>query len=257
MSEYYNTNTCIVVDDHIASHNVLRHYINLQGNLVLREAFLNPLDALDYLRSNRIDIIFLDVDMPEMNGMDFLCVIENDTVYNYPAVVLSTAHTQYALPALKKSRYTKGFLQKPYKYDDFIDTISKIKSFTVLEESILSKKVRVNQNDYIFIKVRANGRDQYERVNKDDIFYIQGGANYPAVYTESNRLLTRTTLHELEQNMIDIMVRVHRSYLVNTNHIKSVHSNVVVLGNAVNIPVGQSYRENLVRLLSEQDQSLS
>ena len=232
------------MDDQESAHKLLERFIDLQSDFVLEEKFTNPFDALNYLKSNKVDVVFLDVDMPELSGMDFLSIIESSTEYGIPATVLTTGHTEMALPALQRSTLTRGFLAKPFGYDEFKSTIDKLKKLTTLERTL--SNAGGYQNGSTFIKVSTGGQsNKYEKITSEEIYFIKGGANYPSIYTADHHFVTRSTLFELEEVFRGHLIQVHRSYLVNPHYITFVQARSVTVGTEYDIPLGPSYRKKL------------
>ncbi len=141
----------IIVEDNTGAVEVLEKYLSLNEDTHLVQSFSSPLSALTFLKKNGIDLIFLDVDMPEMHGMDFITLIENSLQYGAPYIILTTAHMHYALPALEQSRYVRGFLTKPFEYSKFLSAIKKFKATAVMQETIEPSPLTSN---HLFIKVK-------------------------------------------------------------------------------------------------------
>lgn len=238
---------CIVIDDNFAAIDLLSHYLEINESTTLVESFHSPIEALSFLSKCQIDLIFLDIDMPEMNGMDFLTIIESDLKYGRPAVVITTAHSDYALPALETSRYTRGFLRKPFAYNKLLSTLEKIRVSTTLES-----KISIPDNDeenFLFVKTILQSRKaKYLKIQKSDVIYIEGGANYPTLYTHSQAILIRSTLNNLSYKLKDQLIRVHKSFLVNKRFIKEITSHFLLLENEKQIPISPSYRTKLIEL---------
>ncbi|MEQ9440984.1 MAG: LytTR family DNA-binding domain-containing protein [Cyclobacteriaceae bacterium] len=250
---------CLIVDDNVAAIDSLTYYLGQCDETVLVKSFVDPLFALSFLSESscQIDLLFLDVDMPSLNGMDFLSIIENGLKYGNPAVVLTTAHASYALPALENSKYTRGFLCKPFGYQRFLSMLEKVKSSTKLDTVLKRSSPKADDKDYLLVKDHGQRETRHIKIVKSDITHIKGGANYPTVYTLDSAFLVRITLIDLSEKLKEYMVRVHKSYLVNLSLIDSIYTHTLYLVNGVEIPLSISHRASLMNALSKANETLS
>ncbi|MGB3586038.1 MAG: response regulator, partial [Tunicatimonas sp.] len=148
---------CIIIDDNPSTFTIIDNYIRLLNGFTIDRTFTSPLEGLSFLKENVIDLLFLDIDMPEINGMDLLNLIEKTSQYGTPAVILTTAHTEVALPALRSSKFTRGILCKPFSYDDFLVTLEKIRSITQFDRVLhINQELSENSENFLFVKTKAN-----------------------------------------------------------------------------------------------------
>ncbi len=236
----------LVIDDNVAAIDVLTNYIQLCNETLLVKSFVDPISAISFLSESncQIDLLFLDVDMPGLNGMDFLSIIENDMKYGSPAVVLTTAHPKYALPALETSKYTRGFLCKPFGYRKFLATLEKIKSQTTLDTNLIGSLSR----QPLILKRRR----EKVVINLNEILYISGSRNSVIVTLKNGRdERFYMAFHKIEKFLPkEQFVRIHKSYIVAISEITSMGRDSIKLQDmSIVFPIGDSYRGNVNQLM--------
>ncbi|SDK39346.1 two component transcriptional regulator, LytTR family [Pedobacter sp. ok626] len=223
---------CIIVDDEPAAHYVLVNYINQNPLLELTYQCYNAIEALNILRSNTIDLMFLDIDMPEISGLELL-----QTLKNIPRTILTTAYSEFALESYEYG--VIDYLLKPIYYPRFVKSIERFLAMDTVEklETTAGKSIAVKV-DSVVIDLPVN-----------DILYAQSYGNYVKIFTADKSLLASITTNQLE-NMLpqDHFVRVHKSYIVAVGKIAQVERDNIILNNE-KIPVGITYRRNLSRFL--------
>lgn len=223
---------CIIVDDEPAAHYVLVNYISQNPLLELTYQCYNAIEALNILRSNTIDLMFLDIDMPEISGLELL-----QTLKNIPRTILTTAYSEFALESYEYG--VIDYLLKPIYYPRFVKSIERFLAMDAVEkpETTAGKSIAVKV-DSVVIELPVN-----------DILYAQSYGNYVKIFTPDKSLLASITTNQLE-NMLpqDHFVRVHKSYIVAVGKIAQVERDNIILNNE-KIPVGITYRRNLSRFL--------
>lgn len=241
----------IIVDDHAPSRNILASYIEKTEGIALLRSFEEPLSALNYLQLNQhVNLIFLDIEMPELSGMDVLHQIEHNEVYGHPMVILTSGHSKYAVPAFKFD-IAIGFLEKVYTYGDFMDNIHKAmrlmpylqhkKSITTHDEAVAVNK------DFMFIRTYINCREKFRRVQFDQILYIKGERNYITIHLTTGHFMVRFKLLDIE-NLLEKnnFVRIHKSYIINYQRVDFIDQTHVQLDNKEVLPISNTYRKNLI-----------
>ena len=220
---------CIIVDDEPAAHYVLVNYIKQNPQLELVKQCYNGIEAMHYLRENKIDLMFLDIDMPEITGLELLKIIPTQ-----PKTILTTAYSEFALES-----YDYGvidYLLKPIYFPRFLKAVDRFFSMD------LSEKVNEDTiENTITIKV-----DGYPlEVELDKILYAQSFGNYVKLHTSTRIHLASMTTNELEKSLPNgLFMRIHKSYIVALNKIESIEKDVVVIKN-VKLPVGITYKREL------------
>ncbi|MBV8390043.1 MAG: response regulator transcription factor [Mucilaginibacter sp.] len=209
---------CIVVDDEPMARKLLQEYIEETGFLTLTGTAENPLKAIPLLKTNDIDLIFLDVNMPKMSGMDFL-----KSATNLPMIIMTTAYGQYALEGYEMA--VVDYLVKPFSLERFIKACQKALDLKVLHSR---KELPDKANpDYIYVKYN----NKIERVIYDELLYIEAMANYITLYTVSGKLVVYLTIKGiLEKLPRQTFIQVHKSIIVNADKIKSIEGNLLHIG---------------------------
>lgn len=221
---------CIIIDDEPVAHYVLVSHIEKNANLTLVAQFYNAVDAMNYLRNNPVDLLFLDIDMPEVSGIDLL-----KSLSNVPSTILTTAHSQYALES-----YDYGvidYLLKPISLPRFIKAIDRFLPLHQKNESFEPQEIT--------IKVDGNNIT----LDTNNIDYIQSYGNYVKVFTSQKIYVVSTTTQEILAGLPSTtFMRIHKSYIVNMNKIGTHTENEVTI-NDNKLPLGITFkREFLERM---------
>lgn len=221
--------SCIIIEDQAPAQRVLKKYISDIGSLELKETFSDAIQALDYLKVNAVDLIFLDIHLPKISGIDFL-----KTLPHPPAVILTTAFSDYAVQSYELN--VVDYLLKPFSFERFASAVSKV---DVSTEHQLIK----NSLDF-FIK---SGYD-YIKTNSDDVLYIQSDMDYTELHlSDEKKLLSNDTLSSWEEKLNSFQfIRVHKSYLVNLSKVLKVSGNQITLENNAAIPIGRAYKDGFL-----------
>jgi len=229
--------SCMIIDDEELSRDLLENFIGRVGHLTLQGKYRNPLEALPVLNSESVDIIFLDIQMPEMTGIDFL-----KTLSKTPAVIFTTAYDRYALEGYALS--VIDYLLKPFSFTRFLQAVNK-----ATEQIELRYKASLNtapppsdsknQQDYLLI----NADHKLHRLFLKDILYIQSLKEYVVYFTEESKIMALGSLKSLVEKLpsADFM-QVHKSYIVAKNKVKSLDGNQLDMGD-IKLPIGGSYRK--------------
>lgn len=226
---------CMIIDDEPASHYVLQNYIEKNAHLHLVKQCYNAVEAIDYIRLHPVDLIFLDIDMPQMSGIEFL-----ETLPQAPKTILTTAHSHYALKS-----YDYGvvdYLLKPISFPRFIKAVERFLSFYISRESVQPPLA-------IQLKI---GKDQIE-IQQDTIDYIQSYGNYVKVFTSDKVHIVTTTTQEIVSLLAaQKFLRIHKSYVVNLTKITAYTEQEVSIKD-VQIPIGITYKRALYNRLDQVD----
>jgi DNA-binding LytR/AlgR family response regulator len=222
---------CYVVDDEYHSVEMLITYIEQTEGLELRGFSTNPLTALNEVTgANPPDITFLDVEMPELSGMDFAGLVNL-----YTTVIFTTSFREFALEAFEKEAF--DFLLKPISYARFRKCIQRVQRSAV--QKIQPKE---DQRDSFFVKSETKGK--MIKVIIDDIIYIEGAQNYIKIHLTSGDLMPYLTISEIEQYLpAQQFSRIHQSFIINNDRIKAVEQTRVTLENNTSLSLGRFYKE--------------
>ena len=220
---------CIIIDDEPIARKVLQEFIEEIDYLELTGQAGNPLKAMSLLNNNDIDIIFLDINMPKINGIDFL---KNSKIN--ANIIMTTAYPEYAVEAYGLD--VLDYLVKPIAFDRFLKACNKAKETRELKKIT---PARLNKtNDHFFIKCD----NQIEKVFYHDLMYAEAMLNYVMLYTNSKKMMVYITIKSLEEQLpADIFIKVHKSFIVNINKIKSIEGSVLNIG-GTKISISQNLR---------------
>jgi DNA-binding LytR/AlgR family response regulator len=227
---------CIIVEDEVLAQDVLKSHLAHLGSLELVGIYRNALEAEAALASQEVDIMFLDIRLPGMTGLQFLSGLKDS-----PLVVLTTAYAEYALESYEFN--VIDYLLKPISFERFSRAVGKILDNRLF--SAAAKEADPFSGDHIFI--RSNSK--FFRVNFSEILYVQGSRDYLKIHTPDYSLITHQTMNDLERSLpARQFIRVHKSYIVALRHIRSIYGNSIELGKTT-IPIGVSYKDAVMNLI--------
>lgn len=231
---------CIAVDDEPMALEKLRTYIERVPYLELVGLCTGTYEAMNILSSEKVDAMFIDINMPDVNGLEFV-----KTLADPPLTVFTTAYSEYAVDSYKVRAV--DYLLKPFGFADFQTAASNIqKHFSLLHpnaDSDSAKLPEVHDKNIIFLKVDY----RYVRVELDDIIYVEGMNEYLKIHQRNeDPLLTHTTFKQIKSYLPDTFIQIHRSYVVNMRHVKEVERSLVQMSNGVHLPVSESYKDAFV-----------
>jgi two-component system response regulator LytT len=230
---------CLAVDDEAYASAIIAGYIEKTPFLELVGTMTNPFDAIHLVQSGQVDLVFLDIQMPELTGIQFLKICGSNC-----KVILTTAYEQYAMEGFEHD--VIDYLLKPVPYERFYKSVQKARFMiertpVPVQEMVKPDKPANLVNDYLFIK--GDSKNKFVKVNLKDILYIEGLKNYVSVYTADERLITYQSLREFESQLPDNQfIRVHKSYIVSFSHINIVDGNSLFINKQL-LPIGETYKE--------------
>jgi DNA-binding LytR/AlgR family response regulator len=226
---------CIAVDDEPKALDVISIHAAKAPEIDLIATFTNPEQALTFLKENFVDLVFLDINMPGVSGLQFV-----ERLQSKPYIVFTTAYSEYAIDSYNFEAI--DYLLKPIEFDRFYRAIGKVKKQiqlnSIQQDSLLSK--------FIFIK------DGYKQIKVciEDILYIQSEGNYLNIVTNSEKVLARMTFQGLMEKLPrNFFFRVHNSFVVNFSHIQKIEDNHVFIQD-LKIPIGIKYKENILNFIN-------
>lgn len=221
----------MVVDDEPLAISLLENYVRKIPFLELVFSTENPIEALDYIQNNEADLVFLDIQMPELTGINFMKIVGDKLKY-----ILTTAYSEYALEGYEHN--IVDYLLKPISFERFYQSSLKAQErFSFVENKV---------DSHFFVK--SSG--QQHRINFEDILYIESIKDYVNIKTANQEYIVLDTLKSLEQQLSEwSFVRIHKSFIINTNQIKSISAKKVNLFSEKEIPIGDMYRENFLKKL--------
>jgi len=230
----------ITIDDEPLALQLLSGYVEKTPFLELTGSFDNPLDAMDYLSGNEVDLIVLDIQMPDLTGIEFARVQDSKA-----KLIFTTAYEKYALEGFKLNAI--DYLLKPYSYQEFLTAVNKAKKQIELEQGAATS-VEAN-NQFLFLKSEYKIR----RINFNDILYIEGMKDYVKVYLahEEKPVLSISSVKAVEEKLpTEHFMRVHRSFIVNLDKIEVIERSRIVFGKTY-IPVSDQYKDKFQEFLNQ------
>jgi len=227
---------CLVVDDDEFSRTIVKQFIERTPNLKLIAECEDAIEVFGILQKNQIDIAFLDVEMPEMSGIDLVKALKN-----LPQVVLITSRAKYAVEAFEHS--VTDYLVKPVKYVRFLKAVEKARN------NLYSKPVSTEETDenkdYVFIKSDS----KIVRLHLDEIHFVEALSDYVVLNTRQKKHIMHGTMKSMVQKLGEQFIRVHRSFIVNKNKIETIEDTKVVMPTKI-IPIGASYKNKFLEQLN-------
>lgn len=231
--------TCYVIDDDLHAAEAIVKYIAKTPGLCLQGMQTNPLLALEEIRTSKMpDIVFLDVEMPELSGLDIADILGSKTI-----IIFITAYADFALNAYQKDVF--DFLLKPVSFDKFTKSVTKIYRFLDLERKVTPLK----EDDHIYINPGVKGK--IIPIALGNINYIEALDNYVRIHCKDSKVITYLTMKEIISTLPENkFLRIHRSYIVNLDQINMIDGNQVILNNNIKLPFGISYKEEFMSKIS-------
>ncbi len=227
--------SCIIVDDNAQAIKVLERYIEKTPFLDRLASFTEPVAALSFLQESPVDLIFSDIEMPDLSGIELLKIVGHRS-----RIILSTGYSEYALQGYEHN--VVDYLMKPVSFERFLKAVQKV----LTPSPAVNQLKTVGEEDFILIKTETKGK--LRKVATGDIHCIEGLRNYVSIYTQDERIIALLNIKDLEEKLASTrFLRVHRSYMVATDRISAIEGNQIVLKDATSfqgtVPLGATYRE--------------
>jgi len=230
--------SCIIIEDQYPARRILQKYINDIDLLELKGIFTNALSALEFLKVNQVDLLFLDIHLPKLSGIDFLSVLSQR-----PFVILTTAFPDYAVQGYELD--VVDYLLKPFSFERFLKAVLKVdRRISNVEQNI---EIPGKKADSILVKVA------YDRVKIiiNDISHIKSDGDYTHIFCREKKYHVSYSLkYWLERLPSNQFIQIHRSYIINIHQVEKVSSNSVEI-NSIGIPLGRVYKKNFLKKYSE------
>lgn len=219
---------CIAVDDEPLALTIISEYARKIPFITLEKGFTNAAEALIYLQTEKPELVFLDIQMPEIKGVDFARMIQWKT-----AVIFTTAYSQYAIESYNLDAI--DYLLKPIPFERFLQAVNKASRYLQTDTNVTPAE----EKNFLFVKSGYKS----VKINFDDILYIEGLKEYVTIYTKNQKVLKLDTLKNLEVVLPkNHFIRVHKSYIVNLIHVKASFGNTLEF-NDKQIPIGRAFKE--------------
>lgn len=227
----------IAVDDEPHALTILEQYASKLPNIEMLATFQSPLKALPYLEENEVDLLFLDIQMPELTGLQFLNILQKK-----PRVILTTAYSDYALEGYEYN--VADYLLKPFSFERFIKAVQKINLTPTPVIKVTNEQTEVPASNKKTIFIKGDAKNKFYQIEKSEITFIEGMRNYVSIYQKNGeRIVTLQNMKSLEEQLESAsFLRIHKSYLVNMNQVEMVEGNSVKIAGK-QLPIGGSYRK--------------
>ncbi|PYF68410.1 LytR/AlgR family response regulator transcription factor [Pedobacter nutrimenti] len=231
---------CLIVDDEPLAADILEKYIGQLDNLQLSGKCANALDALIYLQTNKVDLLFLDIQMPKLSGLDFL-----KTLNKRPKVILTTAFRDYAVEGFELN--VLDYLVKPIPFERFLIAVNKYHGEEPSIPSLISSPVQaISKDAFLYLK----SDKKMVKVFLREILYIESLKDYVRVKTVHKEIITHQRITYLEEKLPDEkFLRIHRSFIISLDHIRSFNSSSIEIDH-FELPIGRQYKTEVLKVLS-------
>lgn len=232
---------CIIVDDEPNAIDILKRYVMQTPFLQLLETFRNPMKAISFMQDHSVDLIFLDINMPNLSGIQFIKTLEKK-----PLIILTTAYSEYAVESYELN--VTDYLVKPIEFERFLKAGNKANELLKSKskrDTLKHSTTIPNSHDYILLKSGS----LTHKVAMEDILFIEKEENYLAFNTTYKKILVRGNMNDVfEYVSTSLFCRIHKSFVIAIKHISTIEIHQVVIGK-YKIPIGGNYREELMEKL--------
>ena len=231
--------SCIIIEDQAPAQRILKKYIGDVEQLELKDTFGNALAALEYLKTNPVDLLFLDIHLPKLSGIDFLTILTPK-----PKVILTTAFPDYALKGYELN--VTDYLLKPFSFERFFKAVSKViyreELVQIVTPPITTENTATTAN-FLFVK---SGVD-FQKIEIPTIQFIKSLGDYTQVFTRDRKhIITQPLKYWIERLPAEYFCQIHKSCVINVPHIQKVSGSQVYIGKEV-LPIGRTFRENFFK----------
>jgi DNA-binding LytR/AlgR family response regulator len=228
--------SCIIVDDEPVARKILHEFVEQVPFLDLQGKFENATKAQSFLGNNEVDIVFLDIEMPKVSGLQMLQTMHIDSL-----VILTTAFPQYALEGYELDII--DYLLKPFAFNRFHKAVQKAREYYQMKNNAVTHLTP----SYIFIKIDK----RIEKIELNDILYAESVCNYVSVHTATKKIIAYLTMKSLESQLpASDFIKIHQSYLVNCSKIEAIEGNEIKLS-SISLPISRNYRETVMKIIHQ------
>ena len=231
--------TCIIVDDEPPAIRLLEKYVEKISFLRIEKTFTKPLEALTFLESSPVDLVFLDIQMPNITGIQLSKIIKEDI-----HVIFTTAYPDFALESYNVS--AMDYLLKPIEFERFYKAVKKL---VPKSESVMVN--HSNESDFMFLK--TDGKNKFTKVLFSEIQFFQGLKNYVSLQLKEEQIITYNTLKHFSETLPQKdFIQIHKSYIVSIKHIDRIENDAVWIGET-QLPIGNTYRKNFFEKINQRE----
>ena len=231
---------CIIVEDEKAAQDVIISFLSRVPWVSLVGTFDDGLSALEFLKNNEPDLIFLDIQIPGLSGVDFLKIIEKKS-----QIIITSAYSQYALEAFELD--VRDYLMKPFAFERFLKAVNKISTRPEPSQIHQMADIQSMTNSFAFFNVNK----RMVRVQFSDILYVESMREYISINTGKERVITKMGIGEMEKTLGEGFVRIHRSFIANATKVTSYTADEVFI-DKISLPIGPNYKQSVESLFGKQ-----
>lgn len=229
---------CLIIDDEPLARQLIHEHVNKVPGFEVAGECSSAMEAMAFLRAKHVDLIFLDIQMPQITGLDFL-----RTLTKRPKVIITSAYREYAIDGFDLD--VVDYLLKPITFERFFKAISRF--CQISEVPVVQNDNTNNPSSDLFVYVKENKR--FVKITFSDIVYIEGFSEYIKIYTQDKRVITKLSLAWMEEQLPDDeFLRIHKSYIVALNRIEAFTANSIEVANK-ELPIGRSFKNSVARVL--------
>jgi DNA-binding LytR/AlgR family response regulator len=226
----------LIIDDEPIAHDIIKKYCDLLPNMELMKHCYDALEALDYLRENTVDLLFLDLNMPKLKGFEFL-----KTLINPPSIIVTTAYQEHAFEGYELN--ITDYLLKPFSFERFLKAVNKVGNSIPSSPIVASITESAKNNIFLY------SDKKHVQIKISDLLYVEAAGNYAKAVLKENTLVIREKISDvLEMLPSDKFIQVHKSFIVSLEHINTVEGNRMFINNHV-IPIGKYFKKNVLNIL--------
>ncbi len=230
---------CLIIDDEPLAASLIEDYVSKVPQLEAVAICTNALDAFEILKTKKVDLLFLDIQMPTLTGIEFLKSLRNP-----PKVILTTAYREYAIESYELE--VLDYLLKPISFNRFFQAIDKyFKTAEFIKTSPLEEESREDATNFLYV----NMNKKHHKVLFNDILYVESLKDYIRIHTSENSIMTKEKISDFEEMLPSTFLRTHRSYIVNTQKVTAFTAQDVEIGK-LEIPIGISYKKQVLAILN-------
>ena len=227
---------CIIIEDEIPAQKILKNYLEKLPNFELKGVFKAAIEANGFLNEQSVDVVFLDINLPDISGIDFI-----KTIKNPPAIIMTTAYPDYAVCSFELDTIV-DYLVKPFSFDRFLKAIKKVKERAEKPE----KKLKVEGEEFFFLNVDKT----LHKIETNSILYIESSRNYITVITDKKKLSYIDSLKNWSEKLPkNQFIQVHKSFIINRIFVEKISGNEIYV-KGTRIPIGRTYKQELLKQLN-------
>jgi|TARA_B100000768_G_scaffold63058_1_gene61079 DNA-binding LytR/AlgR family response regulator len=228
---------CLIIDDEPLAINVIKNYLNDINDIVIVDTFSNAIDAINFLKDNHVDLIFLDINMPVFDGLSFIKSLEKK-----PLIVITTAYKEYAAETYELD--VTDYLVKPISFPRFMKSINKV--FSNIEKNKKNNSITKNNRPFVFLRIN---KKKLQKVYLDEILVIESLKDYLKISTSTERFIIHQTLSSFTEELPkEKFIRIHRSFTISIDKVESIEGNSIEI-DGVRYVIGRTYIDSVKKIL--------